>query len=164
ECFVHTFGLPATPLTTAGYALGHDIRERYFKGQQRPLVTSVMNEFVPRTNTKAFETGRTNRIAWKIVRGLHCLRTGTILPERARIDGGFTCDKTTFLTQELGPRLHAGGFQDEWEGSLPMIFKTMTLIDESPEHTTYTYFLVCWEYLAYFLWFATKDGHLLQTA
>lgn len=162
EYFVHTFGLPAAAVTPSGHALGHDIRDRFRKGEQRPLVTIVMNEFEQRSNMKSFQSGRINRVAWKVVRGLHCLRTGELLPERPRIQGGFTCDKTPLVSRDLAVRLHAAGFHDQWEGTLPTIFKSMTLVDEALDRTTYTYFLVCWEYVTYFLIFHMNDGQFIQ--
>lgn len=164
DYFVTTFGLPAAAKTPTGHALGHDIRDRYRDGRQQGLVTKVLSEFVPDSNQKGFESGRTNRIAWKIVRGLHCLRTGQVLPERARITGGFDCAKTQRFLRELEAKMVANGFNDPWEGALPTIFKTKIMVDEKPNLQTYSYILVCWDYVTYFLSFDMSEGQLIEAA
>jgi len=164
DYFVTTFGLPAAAKTLTGHALGHDIRDRYRDGRQQGLVAKIFKEFVPDSNQKGFESGRTNRIAWKIVRGLHCLRTGELLPERSRIQGGFDCSKTQRLLHDLEAKMHTHGFNDPWEGALPTIFKTKIMVDETPNMQTYSYLLVCWDYVTYFLSFNMREGQLIETA
>jgi hypothetical protein len=163
DYFVTTFGLPAAAHTPTGHALGHDIRDRYRGGAQQGLVTKVLHEFVPDSNQKEFDSGRTNRVAWKIVRGLHCLRTGELLPERARVTGGFDCAKTQRLLRDLETAMLANGFNDPWEGALPNILKTKIMVDERQDRRTYSYVLVCWDYVTYFLSFDIRNGKLLET-
>lgn len=164
DYFVATFGLPAAASTLTGHALGHDIRDRYRTGRQQGLVTKVLNEFVQHTNIKGFDSGRTHRVAWKIARGLHTLRTGQVLPERARVRTNFTCDKTRALTRDLDTKLAANGFHDSWEGLIPNVFKAKILVDEQQAATSYSYVIVCWEYLTYFFLFAIRDGELIESA
>lgn len=163
DYFVTTFGLPAAAHTATGHALGHDIRDRYRGGQQQGLVNKVLSEFIPDSNEKGFDSGRTNRVAWKIVRGLHCLRTGELLPEHARVTGAFDCAKTQRLVRDLDAAMLANGFNDPWEGTLPNIFKTKIMVDEHPHLQTYSYVLVCWDYVTYFLSFNMKDGQLQES-
>lgn len=163
DYFVTTFGLPATVATGTGHALGHDIRDRYRGGKQQGLVNKVLEEFVPNSNEKRFDSGRTDRIAWKIVRGLHCLRTGELLPEQARVTGAFDCAQTQRLLRDLDAAMLANGFDDPWEGVLPSIFRTKIMVDEHQDRQTYSYMLVCWEYVMYLLSFDIRDGKLLET-
>jgi hypothetical protein len=163
DYFVTTFGLPAAAITGSGHALGHDIRARYRGGEQKGLVNKVLEEFVSGSNQKGFDSGRTNRVAWKIVRGLHCLRTGEVLPERGCIAGGFDCAKTQQLLGAVDAAMLASGFNDPWEGTLPMIFKVKIMVDEHHERQTYSYLLVCWDYLTYFLTFSVRNGSILAS-
>jgi|ERR1019366_1872983 hypothetical protein len=162
DYFVTTFGLPSAVGTPAGHALAHDIRDRYRRGEQQGLVNKVLNEFAPGTNQKAFASSRTHRVAWKIVRGLHCLRTGVILPERATVHGDFTCEKTRPFLRDLDGALLAAGFNDPWEGPVSSIFKARIFVDQGPAVDSYTYVFVCWEYLMYFLSFQMSSGKLLE--
>lgn len=85
EYFTTTFATVAVK-RPAGEALLDDIAERRAKGKQLALSKKVDEELHPVEDRpdlarKTFHRNRVDRVVWKIVRGLHFLRTQRFVPE-----------------------------------------------------------------------------------
>jgi len=86
EYFTATFATVSVK-RPAGQALLDDIAERLKRGSQIPLSKMVDAELQPVEGApefvkKSFSRNRVERVVWKIVRGLHFLRTQRFVPER----------------------------------------------------------------------------------
>jgi len=89
EYFTATFATVAVK-RPAGQALLEDIAERVKRGSQIPLSKMVdaelepvegMPEGMPKFVKKSFNRKRVERVIWKILRGIHFLRTQRFVPE-----------------------------------------------------------------------------------
>jgi hypothetical protein len=89
DYFVNTLA-PLARGSYSGNALLKDVFDKYGRGQKRPLVHKVVEEFdrtpsglqlPPNLVTKRIDGPRVHRVAWKIIRGLYFHEFGEYLPE-----------------------------------------------------------------------------------
>jgi hypothetical protein len=149
EYFAVSLGITAR--TLAGHALMHDVLERLGRGQQRALVARVQSEFLTPTQ-KRIDRYRVNRVATKVVRGLHFLRTGVVVPASTTFFGDWTLFHLDDLA-DIETTVEQLGVTAPDEGTFPQVFRMKALMVEPGRHT---YILVFWETVVFVLSFS--DG------
>lgn len=86
EYFTATFATVSVR-RPAGQALLDDVADRVRRGRQVPLANMVDGELqqiegAPELVKKSFSRNRVERVVWKLVRGVHFLRTSRFVPEQ----------------------------------------------------------------------------------
>jgi len=112
------------------------------------LVARVHAEFVTPLEKK-IDRYRVDRVATKIVRGLHFLRTGRLIPSSTTFYGDMTLFHPDNLA-DIDTTLDQIGLPAADEGAFPQVFRMKAVMTEPGRHT---YTLVFWETVVYVLSF-----------